>query len=438
MVVAPPPAGPVVAPAPLFAPGGGSGGGGGGGGSGGGGPTGLSVVGGALSFRSVSWDCESGTMEIVMGRDRAAGGPIVREGADMQPPDVTVLSQSGTTAARVTGVPSAPGSGTFAYEAPLPGDYDLLSLRAMLVNGRGVEAASETVRTGGLCAGEVVFVDAAAGGGGSSGAEPQPPQTPAGPRDGDSGDAADAADPEADPEAEAEPEPRAEPEPEPGLVRGGVPADAAGGDSQDPEPRAEPDPEPEPGAGDGDAAPAPHSAAPEHDRAAPPPGGPASEPAGDGPGGTSGTSGTGGGAAPAPGGGCLIATAAHGTELAPQVQALREVRDGTLLPSGPGAAFMRQFSTAYYAVSPAAADLLRDHEAARHAAALLLAPAIHAAGIAGMAEPGSDAQVAAYGIAALAALAGMYVAAPAAAACAALHLAARWRRRTAHLSTRAA
>ena len=127
------------------------------------------------------------------------------------------------------------------------------------------------------------------------------------------------------------------------------------------------------------------------------------------------------GAAPAsppapPGGGCLIATAAYGTELAPQVQKLREVRDGTLLPSELGSAFMRPFSAAYYAVSPPAADVLREYEAARRAAALLAAPAVHAAGIAGMAEPGSDAEVAAYGIAALAAIAGIYSAAPAAAA----------------------
>ena len=57
--------------------------------------------------------------------------------------------------------------------------------------------------------------------------------------------------------------------------------------------------------------------------------------------------------------GCLIATAAHGIELAPQVQALREYRDGTLLATGSGSAFMSAFSAAHYSFSPYVADLER-------------------------------------------------------------------------------
>ena len=34
--------------------------------------------------------------------------------------------------------------------------------------------------------------------------------------------------------------------------------------------------------------------------------------------------------------GCPAATAAHGPEFTPQVQALREYRDGTLMATGPG------------------------------------------------------------------------------------------------------
>ena len=44
------------------------------------------------------------------------------------------------------------------------------------------------------------------------------------------------------------------------------------------------------------------------------------------------------------GGGCLVATAAYGSELAPQVQFLREVRDNTLLSTTSGATFMTGFS----------------------------------------------------------------------------------------------
>ena len=60
-----------------------------------------------------------------------------------------------------------------------------------------------------------------------------------------------------------------------------------------------------------------------------------------------------------------IATAAHGTELAAQVQALREYRDGTLLATGSGSAFMSAFSAAYYSFSPHMADLENEYPALR-------------------------------------------------------------------------
>ena len=45
------------------------------------------------------------------------------------------------------------------------------------------------------------------------------------------------------------------------------------------------------------------------------------------------------------GGGCLIATAAFGSEMAPQVQLLRELRDNTVLQTESGSAFHDWFST---------------------------------------------------------------------------------------------
>ena len=48
------------------------------------------------------------------------------------------------------------------------------------------------------------------------------------------------------------------------------------------------------------------------------------------------------------GGGCLIATAAYGSEMAPQIQQLRELRDNTILSTQFGTAFMIGFNQIYY------------------------------------------------------------------------------------------
>ncbi len=138
----------------------------------------------------------------------------------------------------------------------------------------------------------------------------------------------------------------------------------------------------------------------------------------------------GGGAGAAPsggsaGGGCLIATAAHGTELAPQVQRLREARDNALLTTETGRAFMSAFGAAYYAFSPQAADLVREHPALRHAAAAFAAPMLHALSVVEAAEPGSETGVAAYGALAIALVAGMYAGAPAAGVWCAVRLGTR-------------
>ena len=122
--------------------------------------------------------------------------------------------------------------------------------------------------------------------------------------------------------------------------------------------------------------------------------------------------------------GCLIATAAHGTELVPQVQALREYRDGTPLATGSGSAFMSAFSAAYHSFSPHVADLEREHPAFRQAVSALIAPILHALSVAALAGPGSEASVAAHGTAAVLLAMGMYVGAPAGAAAVTM----RWRR----------
>jgi hypothetical protein len=58
--------------------------------------------------------------------------------------------------------------------------------------------------------------------------------------------------------------------------------------------------------------------------------------------------------------GCLIATAAFESDLAPQVQQLREFRDGIALKTKAGSSFMNVFNGWYYSFSPSVADYERD------------------------------------------------------------------------------
>lgn len=60
------------------------------------------------------------------------------------------------------------------------------------------------------------------------------------------------------------------------------------------------------------------------------------------------------------GGGCLIATAAFGSELTPQVQFLRDFRDSHILSTAAGSSFMSVFNTWYYSFSPHVADYERE------------------------------------------------------------------------------
>ena len=116
------------------------------------------------------------------------------------------------------------------------------------------------------------------------------------------------------------------------------------------------------------------------------------------------------------GGGCLIATAAFGSELEPRVQFLRELRDGTVASTQSGAAFMSAFNAAYYSFSPAVADMEREHPAVRDAVRTLITPMVASLYIMDMADPGSELDVIMYGSIVIMLNAGLYVAAPLAAA----------------------
>ena len=75
-------------------------------------------------------------------------------------------------------------------------------------------------------------------------------------------------------------------------------------------------------------------------------------------------------------GGCLIATAAYGSEMAPQVQQLRELRDNQLLQTESGSAFMGTFNDIYYSFSPVIADYERENPLFKEAVKLAITPMI--------------------------------------------------------------
>jgi hypothetical protein len=72
--------------------------------------------------------------------------------------------------------------------------------------------------------------------------------------------------------------------------------------------------------------------------------------------------------------GCLIATAAFGSELAPQVQQLRLFRDGIALQTSAGSSFMNVFNAWYYSFSPSVADYERQAPWLQGAVRVLIYP----------------------------------------------------------------
>ena len=112
------------------------------------------------------------------------------------------------------------------------------------------------------------------------------------------------------------------------------------------------------------------------------------------------------------GGGCLIATAAFDSELAPQVQLLREIRDNTILSTSSGTAFMSGFNQLYYSFSPTIADLERQNPIFQETVRAFITPMISTLSIMTLAENGNDLQVLGLGILVIGLNLGMYVVAP--------------------------
>ena len=113
------------------------------------------------------------------------------------------------------------------------------------------------------------------------------------------------------------------------------------------------------------------------------------------------------------GGGCLIATASHGTELAPQVQQLREIRDGVLYRTSSGTAFMAGFNEFYYSFSPSVADLERQSPIFKELVKGIITPMLSTLSILNYVEIDSESEMLGYGIGIVLLNAGIYLVLPA-------------------------
>jgi len=115
----------------------------------------------------------------------------------------------------------------------------------------------------------------------------------------------------------------------------------------------------------------------------------------------------------AQGGGCLIATAAFGSEMAPQVQFLRELRDNTVLQTESGTSFMAGFNQFYYSFSPTIADYERENPAFKEAVKITLTPLLTSLTLLQYADIDSESDMLGYGIDIILLNIGMYFVAPA-------------------------
>jgi len=113
------------------------------------------------------------------------------------------------------------------------------------------------------------------------------------------------------------------------------------------------------------------------------------------------------------GGGCLIATATFGSEMAPQVQFLRELRDNTVLQTESGTSFMAGFNQFYYSFSPAIADYERESPIFKEAVKLIVTPLLTSLTLLQYADIDSESDMLGYGIGIILLNIGMYFIAPA-------------------------
>jgi hypothetical protein len=113
------------------------------------------------------------------------------------------------------------------------------------------------------------------------------------------------------------------------------------------------------------------------------------------------------------GGGCLIATAAFGSEMAPQIQLLREVRDNVLFGTSSGTSFMTGFNSIYYSFSPTVADWERNNPAFKEVIRTAITPMLSTLSILNYVDIDSEQEMLGYGVGIILLNLGMYFVAPA-------------------------
>jgi tetratricopeptide (TPR) repeat protein len=110
-------------------------------------------------------------------------------------------------------------------------------------------------------------------------------------------------------------------------------------------------------------------------------------------------------------GGCLIATATYGSEMATEVQHLRELRDNQLLQTESGTAFMGMFNNVYYTFSPIIADYERENPLFKEAVKIAITPMISSLSL--MENANSESEVLSMGLPVIMLNLGIYLGVPA-------------------------
>ena len=111
------------------------------------------------------------------------------------------------------------------------------------------------------------------------------------------------------------------------------------------------------------------------------------------------------------GGGCLIATATYGSEMATEVQQLRELRDNQLLQTESGTQFMAMFNDVYYSFSPIIADYERENPLFKEAIKIAITPMLSSLSL--MESANSESEVISLGLSVIMLNLGMYLGVPA-------------------------